>query len=127
MTLLPSRTPKRSSFHGIKIQLRPSSPPLRIHRRNPAVVMMAKWEEEMKEIRSKSTEDINEEIIDLKGELFMLRLQKSARGEFKSSEFGRMCKRVAQMLTVRREREIADGINKRLSRKLDKKWLFVCL
>ncbi|KAL5982194.1 hypothetical protein ACLOJK_016264 [Asimina triloba] len=84
--------------------------------------MMAKREEEMEEIRSKSTQDINEEIIDLKGELFMLRLQKSARGEFKSSEFGRMRKRVARMLTVRREREIADGINKRLSRKLDKKW-----
>ncbi|KAL6000899.1 hypothetical protein ACLOJK_006626 [Asimina triloba] len=65
--------------------------------------MMAKREEEMEEIRSKSMEDINEEIIDLKGELFMLRLQKSSRGQ---------------------EKEIADGINKRLSRKLDKKWLF---
>ncbi|KAL5973441.1 60S ribosomal protein L29 [Asimina triloba] len=89
--------------------------------------MVAKRKEEMEEIGSKSTEDINEEIIDLKGELFMLRLQKSACGEFKSSEFGHMRKRVAQMQTVRREREIADGIMKRLSRKLDKKWLFVCL
>ncbi|KAL5999680.1 60S ribosomal protein L29 [Asimina triloba] len=49
--------------------------------------MMAKREEEMEEIRSKSMEDNNEEIIDRKGELFMLRLQKSSRGEFKSSEF----------------------------------------
>lgn len=58
------------------------------------MVRMAKKEEEMKEIRAKTTEEINEEVIDLKGELFMLRLQKSARNEFKSSEFGRMRKTV---------------------------------
>ena len=56
--------------------------------------MMAKREEELKEIRAKTTEEINEEVVDLKGELLMLRLQKSARNEFKSSEFGRMRKRV---------------------------------
>ncbi|KAL5698886.1 60S ribosomal protein L29 [Ranunculus cassubicifolius] len=84
--------------------------------------MMAKREEELKEIRAKTTEEIQEEIIDLKGELFMLRLQKSAREEFKNSEFSRMRKRVARMLTVRRERELEEGINKRLSRKIDKKW-----
>ncbi|KAL5997492.1 hypothetical protein ACLOJK_008422 [Asimina triloba] len=70
----PHSALSRSSFHGIKIQIPPSSPALQIHRRNPAVVMMAKREEEMEEIRSKSMEDINEEIIDLKGELFMLQL-----------------------------------------------------
>lgn len=83
---------------------------------------MAKKQEELKDIRTKTTEEINEEIVDLKGELFMLRLQKSARNEFKSSEFRRMRKRVARMLTVRREREIEAGIGKRLSRKLDRKW-----
>ncbi|RRT72117.1 hypothetical protein BHE74_00053606 [Ensete ventricosum] len=86
------------------------------------MVNMAKREEEMKEIRAKTTEEINEEVIDLKGELLMLRLQKSARNEFKSSEFGRMRKKIARMLTVKREREIEEGINKRLSRKLDRKW-----
>ncbi|KAL5978097.1 hypothetical protein ACLOJK_029214 [Asimina triloba] len=50
--LLPSRTPNRSSFHGIKIQLSSSSPPLRIHRRKLAVMMLAKRKEEMEEIRS---------------------------------------------------------------------------
>ncbi|KAK6125785.1 hypothetical protein DH2020_040471 [Rehmannia glutinosa] len=84
--------------------------------------MMAKREEELKEIRTKSTEELNEEIVDLKGELFMLRLQRSARNEFKSSEFRRMRKRIARMLTVKREREMEEGINKRLSRKLDRKW-----
>ncbi|CAI0553936.1 unnamed protein product [Linum tenue] len=59
----------------------------------------------------------------------MLRLQKSVRNEFKSSEFRRMRKRVpffsmqiARMLTVKRERELEEGINKRLSRKLDRQW-----
>lgn len=55
---------------------------------------MAKREEELKDIRAKTTEEINEEVVDLKGELLMLRLQKSARNEFKSSEFRRMRKRV---------------------------------
>lgn len=37
-------------------------------------------------------------LIDLKGELFMLRLQRSARNEFKSSDFRRMRKRVILFL-----------------------------
>ncbi|XP_068638217.1 large ribosomal subunit protein uL29c [Aristolochia californica] len=115
---------QKSSFHGARIQ---QVCPLRIPslRKNApvaSVVMMAKREEELTEIRAKTTEEINEEVIDLKGELFMLRLQKSARNEFKSSEFGRMRKRVARLLTVKREREIEQGIGKRLSRKLDRKW-----
>ncbi|XP_059624260.1 large ribosomal subunit protein uL29c [Cornus florida] len=129
LTFLPKPTlfsnPK-SSFNGIRIA---TVCPTRSHcacsvrtSRASSVVMMAKREEELKEIREKTTEQINEEIIDLKGELFMLRLQKSVRNEFKSSEFRRMRKRVARMLTVKREREIEDGINKRLSRKLDRQW-----
>ncbi|KAF6148725.1 hypothetical protein GIB67_019333 [Kingdonia uniflora] len=115
----------KSSFNGVRIQ-QTSLLPLRTSStfRNPSssIVMMAKRQEELKEIRARTTEDINEEIIDLKGELLMLRLQRSAREEFKSSEFGRMRKRIARMLTVRREREIEEGIKKRLSRKLDRQW-----
>ncbi|KAG1366517.1 hypothetical protein COCNU_13G003070 [Cocos nucifera] len=57
------------------------------------VVSMANREEEMKEIRAKTTEDLKEDVIDVNGELFLLRLQKSARNEFKSSELHRMRKR----------------------------------
>ncbi|XP_050208300.1 50S ribosomal protein L29, chloroplastic [Mercurialis annua] len=118
----------KSSFSGI--QIRQSCPiPTRVPVKTtwsfsgkPLVVMMSKRLEELKKIREMSTEQIQEEVIDLKGELFMLRLQRSARNEFKSSEFRRMHKRVARMLTVKREREIEEGINKRLSRKLDRKW-----
>lgn len=83
---------------------------------------MAKREQELEEIRAMETEKLEEEVVDLKGELFLLRLKRSARQEFKSSEFGRMRKRIARLLTVRREREIEQGINKRMSRKLDRKW-----
>ncbi|CAA2993644.1 50S ribosomal L29, chloroplastic-like [Olea europaea subsp. europaea] len=128
----PSRStiskPFSSSFNGIRIAhyCPPSALSTRISHTitssSSTVVMMAKREEELKEIRTKTTEQLNDEIVDLKGELFMLRLQRSARNEFKSSEFHRMRKRIARMLTVRRERELEEGINKRLSRKLDRKW-----
>lgn len=113
-----------SSFNGLRLRTAAISirPPPSLSPAKTAAIKMAKREEELKEIRAKTTEEINEEIVDLKGELLMLRLQRSARNEFKSSEFRRMRKRVARMLTVRRERELEEGINKRLSRKLDKKW-----
>ncbi|RZS05966.1 hypothetical protein BHM03_00036557, partial [Ensete ventricosum] len=137
LRISPSLSSSRaSSFRGIRIGagVRDAAPVS--SRGGRMVVKMAKREEEMKEIRAKTAEEVNEEVIDLKGELLMLRLQKSARNEFKSSEFGRMRKRVflffslafvslliiARMLTVKREREIEEGINKRLSRKLDRKW-----
>ncbi|KAJ1398662.1 Ribosomal protein L29/L35 [Sesbania bispinosa] len=121
--VLPKPLPFKSSFNGIQLR-HPGTCSIPTTKRTASVsvVMMAKREEEMKEIRAKTTEQINEEVIDLKGELLMLRLQKSARNEFKSSEFSRMRKRIARMLTVKREREIEEGIGKRLSRKLDKKW-----
>ncbi|KAJ0017268.1 hypothetical protein Pint_12253 [Pistacia integerrima] len=118
-----SQLPK-SFFNGVQFrQPNPIHLPfVKTRTSSSSVVLMAKKEEELKEIRAKTTEEINEEVVDLKGELFMLRLQKSARNEFKSSEFRRMRKRIARMLTVKREREIEEGINKRLSRKLDRQW-----
>ncbi|KAI3747372.1 hypothetical protein L6452_09826 [Arctium lappa] len=123
--LTSSNISHKSSFNGIRIAHvlpSPAFPTTTTTTTRQSVVMMAKKEEELKEIRAKTTEEINDEIVDLKGELFMLRLQRSARNEFKSSEFRRMRKRVARMLTVKREREIDDGIGKRLSRKLDRQW-----
>ncbi|CAK7334659.1 unnamed protein product [Dovyalis caffra] len=114
----------KSSFSGIQIRHKcPISVfPASIKMTRPSAVMMAKREEELKEIRAKTTEEINEEVVDLKGELLMLRLQRSARNEFKSSDFRCMRKRIARMLTVKREREIEEGVGKRLSRKLDRQW-----
>ncbi|KAF8729886.1 hypothetical protein HU200_017347 [Digitaria exilis] len=103
-------------FSGLAVSSQP------VERRAAALVAMAKREQELEEIRGMTTEQLEEEVVDLKGELFLLRLKRSARQEFKNSEFGRMRKRIARMLTVKREREIEQGINKRLSRKLDRKW-----
>lgn len=90
-----SSSSSSSSFNGVKIQKHIRVPPQRVSfSPSSSVVMMSKRLDEMKEIRTKTTEEINEEVVDLKGELLMLRLQKSARNEFKSSEFGRMRKRV---------------------------------
>ncbi|KAJ6378118.1 hypothetical protein OIU78_028370 [Salix suchowensis] len=90
----------KSSFSGIQIRQKcPISvvlPSIKMTR--SSVITMAKKEEELKEIRAKTTEEINEEVVELKGELLMLRLQKSTRNEFKSSEFRRMRKRVSRFL-----------------------------
>jgi large subunit ribosomal protein L29 len=63
-----------------------------------ALVPMAKREQDLEEIRGMSTEQVEEEVVDLKGELFLLRLKRSARQEFKNSEFSRMRKRVYSSL-----------------------------
>ncbi|KAH1082675.1 hypothetical protein J1N35_022436 [Gossypium stocksii] len=124
----PKSSIPKTSFTGVRIlhlcpqRLPSQATSFRQPSPSSSVVMMAKREEEMKEIRAKTTEEINDEVVELKGELLMLRLQKSVRNEFKSSEFGRMRKRIARMLTVKRERELEEGINKRLSRKLDRQW-----
>lgn len=110
-----------SDFSG-RIPFRVSAPKSVFSYKPLKAVMMAKRQEELKEIRTKTTEQINEEVIDLKGELLMLRIKKATRQELKTSEFGRMRKRIARMLTVRREMEIEQGIRKRLSRKMDRSW-----
>lgn len=60
----------------------------------PLVVNMAKRDEELVEIRKMSDEDINTTVVDLKGELFLLRTKQATRQEYKSSEFRRIRKNV---------------------------------
>lgn len=69
-----------------------------------------------------STEDIQDKIVDLKAQLFLLRNAQATRKDFKSSEFSRIRKQIARMLTVRREREIEQGVSMRASRKMDRDW-----
>eukprot|EP00475_Leptophrys_vorax_P043331 TRINITY_DN8310_c0_g1_i1.p1 TRINITY_DN8310_c0_g1~~TRINITY_DN8310_c0_g1_i1.p1 ORF type:complete len:162 (-),score=9.30 TRINITY_DN8310_c0_g1_i1:179-664(-) len=88
----------------------------------PVAVRAVRKADELKEIRAMSTADIEQNVVDLKGELFLLRAKQATRLEFKGSEFGRIHKRIARMLTVRREREMEQGVDKRASRKLDKAW-----
>lgn len=100
---LLSSLPK-SSFNGLRIRqhsfpmtvpISSAPSPAATRARSSSVVTMAwKDEQELNEIRAKTTEQINEEIMDIKGDLLMLRLLKSNRNEFKPSEFRRMRKRV---------------------------------
>eukprot|EP00271_Cylindrocystis_brebissonii_P009012 TRINITY_DN23597_c0_g1_i1.p1 TRINITY_DN23597_c0_g1~~TRINITY_DN23597_c0_g1_i1.p1 ORF type:complete len:188 (+),score=30.51 TRINITY_DN23597_c0_g1_i1:56-565(+) len=80
-------------------------------------------EEQMAEIRVMTTEDIEAQVVDMKTELFFLRCKKArSPQEYKPSETQALRKKIARMLTVKREREIEQGISKRESRKMDYKW-----
>ncbi|GFY87424.1 hypothetical protein Acr_05g0010630 [Actinidia rufa] len=101
LSIAPTLTPKptlyaipKPVFNGVRIAHVCTTRHFSARHPRALVVTMAKREEELKEIRKKPTEQLNDEIVELKGELFMLRLQRSARNEFKSSEFRRMRKRV---------------------------------
>ncbi|CAM6085349.1 unnamed protein product [Calypogeia fissa] len=90
--------------------------------RSLEVSAMAKREQQLVEIRQMSDESIGQTVIDLKGELFVLRCKQATRQEYKSSDFRKVRKQIARMLTVRREREIERGVSVRESRKLDREW-----
>lgn len=68
---LPS--PWSISFSGVRIQHVCHVANAQMARRPGSVAMMAEMEE-LKEIMAKTTEEVNDEVIGLKGELFMLRL-----------------------------------------------------
>lgn len=73
------------------------------------------------DFRNMSTEEINEEVVNCKKALFELRLAQGTGREVKTHMFKCNRKKMAQLLTVRREQEIEVGINKRKSRKMEKK------
>ncbi|CAI5943251.1 unnamed protein product [Closterium sp. NIES-65] len=56
-------------------------------------VSAVKKQEELAEIRGMGTAEIEQAVVDLKGELFLLRAKQATRLEFKPSEFGRIHKR----------------------------------
>lgn len=63
------------------------------------VVMMAKRQQELADVRKMSDEDINLTVVDLKGELFLLRTKQATRQEYKSSEFRRIRKQVCALIS----------------------------
>ncbi|KAI5068283.1 hypothetical protein GOP47_0016628 [Adiantum capillus-veneris] len=110
------------SFKGTRVSIRTTTlaPCVRYRPLQPS--MMAKREQELEELRKMSDQELKDSVVELKSELLVLRMKKTARQEFKSSDFDRMRKRIARMLTIHRERELVKGIKKRASRKLDKAW-----
>ncbi|CAK8571412.1 unnamed protein product [Lathyrus sativus] len=123
LSFLPKPLQFKTSFNGFRLR-QPSTCTVPATKRTALVpVMMAKREEQLKEIRNLTNEQINQEVVNLKGDLVLLRVEKSNSNDgFNYSKFRKLRKQIARLLTVKREREIEEGISKRLSRKLDKKW-----
>ena len=94
----------------------PPRPPLQV-----AVCRAAESWTSASDFRGLSTEQIDAKVVELKGELLDLRIQRAARKEVPTHEFKHKRRAMAQLLTVRREQEIEQGIGIRESRKLEKK------
>jgi len=69
----------------------------------------------VQEARALNDEDLAQAIVDTKKKLFELRLNKATGREFKSHEFKHNRHRLAQLMTVERERQIAAAKNKEIA------------
>eukprot|EP00465_Bigelowiella_longifila_P014591 CAMPEP_0185252450 /NCGR_PEP_ID=MMETSP1359-20130426/1532_1 /TAXON_ID=552665 /ORGANISM="Bigelowiella longifila, Strain CCMP242" /LENGTH=161 /DNA_ID=CAMNT_0027834613 /DNA_START=46 /DNA_END=531 /DNA_ORIENTATION=+ len=74
-----------------------------------------------KDLRKLNDDQILDEIAESSRELLVLRMAQSNRREVKPSDFGLHKKKIAQLKTIQREREIANGVGKRESRKMKQK------
>ena len=68
--------------------------------------------------KSMSNDELLAEMTAAKKMLFELRMRQSTRKEYKGHHFGILKTKIAQIRTVKREREVAEGVNKRDSRKM---------
>ncbi len=62
-----------------------------------------------KELRSKTTAELGEELLKLRKEQFALRMQRATGQGAKPSEFGRVRKAIARLKTVMREKAASEG------------------
>lgn len=63
----------------------------------------------IKEVRELSPESLSEEILNVKKQLFALRLRMATRQPVKPHEFGHLKHRLAQLMTVEREQQLNKG------------------
>ncbi|MBF2002294.1 MAG: 50S ribosomal protein L29 [Synechococcales cyanobacterium C42_A2020_086] len=61
----------------------------------------------IEEIRDLSDQELNDRIVETKKELFQLRFQKATRQLDKPHQFKHLRHRLAQLMTVERERQLA--------------------
>merc|ERR1719473_436821 len=77
---------------------------------NHSEVRVSAKPSKMSEVTFKNYSDIDETLVELKRDLVRFRIKRATRQEFKPSDI-RSCKhRIAALLTVRREKQIAEGI-----------------
>ena len=62
---------------------------------------------DVKELRSKSTEQLSEELLKLRKEQFALRLQRATGQALKPDQFGKVRKNIARVKTVLRQTQTA--------------------
>jgi large subunit ribosomal protein L29 len=62
-----------------------------------------------KELRSKSSADLNDELLKLRKEQFSLRMQRATGQTVKPTDFSRVRKDVARLKTVVREQQLGAG------------------
>jgi large subunit ribosomal protein L29 len=62
-----------------------------------------------KELRSKSSAELNDELLKLRKEQFSLRMQRATGQTVKPTDFSRVRKDVARLKTVVREQQLAVG------------------
>lgn len=74
----------------------------------------------VKKMYKLSEDEIVEQVMDLKEELFTMRTAQAVGNPVKTHLFKKYRKQIAQLLTVKRAKEIEQGINKRESRKREK-------
>jgi large subunit ribosomal protein L29 len=84
-----------------------------------AVVCRAK-KMPMADVRAMDDAKIDTKVTELKEELFRIRMKQATKQTFKSSDMQTYTKDIARLLTVKREREIADGVSLRESRRKEK-------
>jgi len=70
-----------------------------------------------------SSEAILEEVQKLKSQMFAQRIKFAKREEYKPAQYADLRTKVAQLLTIKREREIEQGIDKRDARAMEKRRL----
>ena len=71
-------------------------------------------------MRKLSDVELEKQVKESKTEIVKLEMKKASRQEFKPHEIKAYKKKVAKLLTVKREREIEQGISKRESRRAEK-------
>ncbi|KAL4452772.1 hypothetical protein ABPG75_008434 [Micractinium tetrahymenae] len=98
-----------------------SRPPARPAVR-PLVVAMAK-PTKAADFRGLSVEEIDTAVQEAKRDMFSMRIKFAKREEWKPSDYKALKRKVAQLLTVRRERELAQGVDRRASKAAERQKL----
>ena len=100
-----------------------SAKPYSLFRRAPiarVTLTHCPWPVQASDVRGMSDAAIVQEIESTKKERVLLNVKKATRQEVKAHHFALLRKKVAILKTVRRERELEQGVKKRESRAVDR-------